>query len=72
MDRNSLSVTELAVNILRQMEAAGFMESTRGVYATLFRKLSRMAEERGDTHYTLELGQSFINDDSHITPENTK
>ena len=72
MDRNSLSVTELTDNILEQMESSGFMESTRGFYVTLFRKLSRMAIERGDTHYTIELGQAFINDDSHIIPENTE
>ncbi len=72
MDRNSLSVTELTGNILEQMESSGFMESTRGFYVTLFRKLSRMAVERGDTHYTIELGQAFINDDSHIIPENTE
>lgn len=71
MDRNSLSVKELSDNILEQMETSGFMESTRGFYATLFRKLIRMAEERGDTHYTVELGQAFINDDSHIIPDNT-
>ena len=72
MDRNSLSVTELTDNILVQMESSGFMETTRGFYKTLFRKLSRMAEERGDTHYTIELGQAFINDDSHLIAENTK
>lgn len=72
MDRNSLSVAELTDNILIQMESSGFMESTRGFYVTLFRKLCRMAEERGDKCYTLELGQSFINDDSHIVPENTE
>ena len=72
MDRNSLSVAKLTDNILGQMESSGFMESTRGFYVTLFRKLCRMAEERGDTHYTFELGQSFISDDSHIIPENTK
>lgn len=72
MDRNSLSVAELTDNILRQMESSGFRESTRGFYVTLFHKLCRMAKERGDTHYTFELGQSFINDDSHIIPENTE
>ena len=72
MDRNSLSVAELTDNILEQMKSSGFMESTRGFYETLFRKLCRMAEERGDTHYTLELGQAFIGDESHIVPENTK
>ncbi len=72
MDRNSLSVAELTDAILEQMESSGFMESTRGFYITLFRKLCRMAEERGDTYYTFELGQSFINDDSHIIPGNTK
>lgn len=72
MDRNSLSVAELTDYILGQMESSGFMESTRGFYVTLFRKLCRMAEERGDSHYTLELGQAFISDDSHIIPENTE
>lgn len=72
MDRNSLSVTELIDNILDQMESSGFMETTRGFYTTLFRKLSRMAVERGDTHYTSELGKAFINEDSHIVPDNTE
>lgn len=56
MDRNSLSVTELTDNILEQMESSGFMETTRGFYTTLFHKLIRMAAERGDAHYTSELG----------------
>ena len=72
MDRNSLSVTELADSILEEMALSGFMESTRGFYVTLFHKLIRMATERGDTHYTTELGQAFINDDSHIVPDNTE
>ena len=54
------------------MEASGFKESTRGFYITLFHKLGRIADERGDTLYTIELGQAFINDDSHIIPENTE
>lgn len=72
MDRKSLSVYELTGAILEQMKASGFVESTRGFYITLFRKLSRMADERGDKHYTVGLGQAFINDDSHIKPENTE
>lgn len=72
MDRNSLSVTELTDIVLKQMESSGFMETTRGFYITLFHKLSRMAAERGDTYYTAELGQAFINDDSHIVPDNTE
>ena len=72
MDRGSLSVTELTDNILGQMEASGYSKSTRGFYTILLHKFSRMAKERGDTCYTLELGQAFIDDDSHIIPENTK
>lgn len=72
MDRNLLSVDELTDAILEQMEASGFKASTRGFYITLFHKLCRMASERGDTHYTIGLGQAFINDDSHIIPENTE
>jgi len=72
MDRSTLTVTELADAIFDQMDASGFMESTRGFYVPLFRKLCRMAEERGDAHYTIELGQEFMNDQSHVIPENTE
>lgn len=62
MNRNTLTVTELSDAILAQMETSGFMKSTRGFYVTLFHRLCRMAEERGDKYYTAELGQSFMND----------
>ena len=48
------------------------MESTRGFYVTLFNRLCRMAKERGDNYYTIELGQAFITDQSHVIPENTE
>lgn len=35
MDRSTLKLTELTDAILSQMDASGFMESTRGFYATL-------------------------------------
>ena len=60
MDRSTLKLTELTDAILSQMDASGFMESTRGFYVTLFRRLCRMAKERGDNYYTIELGQAFI------------
>lgn len=47
MDRSTLKLTELTDAILSQMDASGFMESTRGFYVTLFRRLCRMAKERG-------------------------
>ena len=72
MDRNALSIIEVTDAILEQMETSGFKESTRGFYVTLFRRLCRMAEERGEKHYTTDLGIAFINDDSHIIPENTE
>ncbi|KAI4446533.1 hypothetical protein C823_001051 [Eubacterium plexicaudatum ASF492] len=28
-----------------------------------------MAKERGDNYYTIELGQAFIGDQSHVVPE---
>ena len=62
MDRSTLKLTELTDAILSQMDASGFMESTRGFYVTLFRRLCRMAKERGDNYYTIELGQAFIGD----------
>jgi site-specific recombinase XerD len=72
MDRSTLTVTELSDAILAQMEASGFMKSTRGFYVTLFHRLCRMAEERGDEYYTIELGQAFVDDRSHVVPENTE
>lgn len=72
MDRSTLKLTELTDAILSQMDASGFMESTRGFYVTLFRRLCRMAKERGDNYYTIELGQAFIGDQSHVVPENTE
>jgi integrase len=54
------------------MEASGFMKSTRGCYVTLFHRLCRMADERGDEYYTIELGQAFMDDQSHVIPENTE
>ena len=50
MDRSTLKLTELTDAILSQMDASGFMESTRGFYVTLFRRLCRMAKERGDNY----------------------
>lgn len=72
MDTNTLTLTELSDIILTQMEKSGFMESTRGTYVSLFHRLCRMAEERGDEYYTIELGQAFMNDQSHIIPKNTE
>lgn len=72
MDRSTLKLTELTDAVLSQMDASGFMESTRGFYVTLFNRLCRMAKERGDNYYTIGLGQAFINDQSHVIPENTE
>ena len=72
MDRSTLKLKELTDAILTQMDASRFMESTRGFYTTLFNKLCRMAKERGDQYYTIELGQAFINDQSHVIPQNTE
>ena len=72
MNRSALKLNELADAILSQMDASGFKESTKGFYVTLFHRLCRMAKERGDEYYTIELGQAFISDQSHVILENTK
>ena len=73
MDRNSLSITEITNAILEQMKTSNYAESTREhYYATLFHRLCRMADEKGGKYYTPELGAAFINDDSHVVPENTE
>ena len=68
MKRNTLSLVELSDEILEQMKASGFSETTRGIYKTIFHKLSRIAAERGDERYSKELGKAFVQDDSHIIP----
>ena len=72
MDRKKLKITEITDIILRQMEAAGYAESTRNLYKVLFHRLHRISKERGDDYYSTELGNAFVNDDSHIIPENTE
>ncbi len=64
-------LTDLIDAVLMEMESSGFTEGTRRLYLNLFNKLKRLAEERRDEYYTEELGQAFIQDDSHIIPENS-
>lgn len=71
MDRTKLTLTEVSDIILEQMKASGFQESTRRFYTTLFRRLCRMADEKGENYYSPELGMAFMNDDAHINPNNT-
>ncbi|CUX32491.1 tyrosine-type recombinase/integrase [Clostridium sp. C105KSO13] len=70
MERPKL--TELTDIILKGMEAAGFKEKTRKFYGVLFNRLKRIAKGRGEECYTEELGRAFMEDDSHIIPENTE
>lgn len=72
MDRSTLTLTELTDAILSQMNESGFMESTQGFYVTLFHRLCRIAKERGDEYDTIRLGQDFIDDQSHVIPENSE
>ena len=65
-------LTELTDIILKGMESAGFKEKTRGFYRILFNRLKRIAKERKEEYYTGELGRAFMEDDSHIIPENTE
>ena len=65
-------LTELIDVILKEMESAGFKEKTRRFYVILFNKLKRIAQGRRDEYYTEELGRAFMEDDSHIIPENSE
>lgn len=69
MTRHKL--TEVVDSVLKEMESAGFTEGTRKGYLNIFNRLKKVAEERGDEYYTEELGRVFMQDDSHIIPENT-
>jgi site-specific recombinase XerD len=65
-------LTELTDIILKEMESAGFKEKTRGFYSILFNRLKRIAKGREEEYYTDELGRAFMEDDSHIIPENSE
>ncbi len=64
-------LADIVENVLNQMQTSGFTESTRKLYAHVYKRLSRLAEKKGELYYSIELGQAFINDTSHIIPENT-
>ena len=66
------NLTELTDIILKEMEIASFTDKTRGYYLVLFNKLRRMGKERGEEYYSKELGMAFMDDDSHIIPENSE
>lgn len=67
-----LKLTELIDNILKEMKSAGYKEKTREFYTILFNRLKRTAKEKGEEYYTETLGLTFMNDDSHIVPRNSK
>ena len=65
-------LADVVHNVLTQMQTSGFSELTRNLYSQVYKRLIRLAEEKGEIYYTIELGQAFINDTSHIIPENTE
>lgn len=67
-----IKLEEVTNAVLAQMETSGFKEKTRKFYVTLFNRLERLAKEKGELYYSVELGEAFIADDTHITPENSK
>ena len=68
----TLLLADLVTQVLAQMETSGFTQLTIRGYERVFNRLLRLANDRGDSYYTTELGQAFISDDSHIIPENTE
>ena len=72
MDRYAQKLQEITNAILDQMDSSGYQESTQHFYIILFHRLIRLAENRGDIYYSEDLGQAFINDQSHVIPENTE
>ena len=67
-----LLLADLVDKVINQMQASGFAESTQKLYAQVYKRLIRLAEEKGEIYYSIELGQAFINDTSHIIPKNTE
>ena len=65
-------LADVVHNVLTQMQTSGFTELTRKLYAQVYKRLIRLAEEKGEIYYSIELGQAFINDTAHIIPENTE
>ena len=66
------TLNELTEAILSQMELAGFTPKTRWRYRAVFHRLNKLAVEKGESHYTNELGAELIADDTHISDTTTK
>lgn len=72
MDRSTMLLVDIVDAIFAQMNDSGYAELTRNNYRSLFNRLIHFAKDTGESYYTCELGQAFINDTSHITPENSE
>lgn len=64
------TLSEVIGNVISQMKSAGFTANTCDGYGKILNRLKKLAEKRGEEYYSIELGQEFISDESHIIPEN--
>ena len=49
-------LTDVIYNVLTQMQTSGFAESTRKLYAQVYKRLARLADKKGELYYSIELG----------------
>lgn len=67
--KKNITIRELADIILKEMEHALFSAGTISGYATIFKRLEKLAKKRKDVYYTSDLGKSFIEDSSYVRSE---
>lgn len=69
---NEQNLSEIIDAIINQMKSTGFSKSTCIGYQKVFNRLQKLAKQRKELFYSIELGKEFISDDSHILSSNTK
>ena len=67
--RNELPLVELVAAILQSMLDAQHSAKTVGFYERIFKRLVKLAKQRGEEHYSMELGEAFIADSSYARAE---
>jgi len=61
----TIELNVLIEEILQSMKTAGFADGTIRIYRGIFSRLQKLANERKEKLYSINLGESFISDSTH-------
>lgn len=67
--RKKILLGELIIIVIKSMEKSGFASGTIALYERAFARLQKLAIERQQMHYSVELGQAFTEDSSYAKSE---